>query len=107
MGRPDKQRSSQWRCSVKKGVLKNSANFKGNHLCWSFFSKVAANQAYNFTKIIPQHRCFPVKFAKNFKNTYFEEHLPTDASINKRQRESHALSRKKNEYNLLSLSHGQ
>ena len=26
-----------------------------------------------------------------FKNTYFEEHLPTDAYINKRQQETQAL----------------
>ena len=30
-------RSSHRRCSVKKGVLKNFANFTGKHLCWSFF----------------------------------------------------------------------
>ena len=37
MGRPDKRRSSHWRCSVKKGVLKNLANFTGKHLCCSLF----------------------------------------------------------------------
>ena len=31
------------------------------------------------------------------KNNYFEEHLPTDASIKERQQETHALSGKKNE----------
>ena len=30
-------RSSHWRCSVKKGVLKNFAKFKGKHLCWCLF----------------------------------------------------------------------
>ena len=30
-------RSSHQRCSVKKGVLKNVANFTGMHLCWSLF----------------------------------------------------------------------
>ena len=30
-------RSSHRSCSVKKGVLKNSANFTGKHLCWSLF----------------------------------------------------------------------
>ena len=35
-------RSSQWRCSVQKGVLKNFAKFAGKHLCQSaFFNKVA------------------------------------------------------------------
>ena len=37
MGRPDKHKSSHWRCSVKEGVLKNLANFTGKHLRWSFF----------------------------------------------------------------------
>ena len=30
-------RSTHQRCSVKKGNLKNFANFKGKHLCWSLF----------------------------------------------------------------------
>ena len=30
-------RSSHRRCSVKKAVLKNFANFTGKHLCWSLF----------------------------------------------------------------------
>ena len=30
-----------------------------------------------------------------FKNTYVEEHLPTDVSINERQQETQALSGKK------------
>ena len=29
-------RSSHWRCSVKKGVLNNFANFTRKHLCWRF-----------------------------------------------------------------------
>ena len=34
--------SSHWRCSVRKGVLRNSAKFTGKHLWQSlFFSKVA------------------------------------------------------------------
>ena len=30
-------RSSHWRCSTKKGVLKNLAIFTEKHLCWSLF----------------------------------------------------------------------
>ena len=37
-------------------------------------------QACNFIKNGLQHRCFPLKIAKIFKNTYFEEHLPMAAS---------------------------
>ena len=44
---------------------------------------------------------FSCEICEIFKNTYFEEHLPTDASINERQQETHALSGKKNESRLL------
>ena len=54
--RKDKS-SSHWRCSVKKGVLKNCADFTGKHLCWSLFL---------------------IKL-QVFKYTYFEEHLWTTA----------------------------
>ena len=37
-----------------------------------------------------------------FKNIYFEEHLPTDAFINERQQETHALLGKKNESHLVT-----
>ena len=37
MGQPDKRRNSRWRWSVKKGVLKNLANFTGKYLCWNLF----------------------------------------------------------------------
>ena len=46
-------RSSQRRCSFKKGILKIFANFTGKGL-----------QGCNFIKKRLQHRCFPVKFAK-------------------------------------------
>ena len=29
--------SSHPRCSIKRGVLRNFANFTGKHLCWSLF----------------------------------------------------------------------
>ena len=31
----NRYRSTLWRCSVKKGVLKNFANFTEKHMCWS------------------------------------------------------------------------
>ena len=43
---------------MKKGVLKNFAKFTGKHLCQALW-----------------HRCFPVNFAKVFKNTFLTEHL--------------------------------
>ena len=45
---------------------------------------------------------FSCEICEIFKNTYFEEYLPTDASINERQQETHALSGKKNESHLVT-----
>ena len=51
-------RTSHRKCSLKKGVYKNFANFTGKHLCWrSLFNKVAG-----------------------LRDTYFEGHLQTTAS---------------------------
>ena len=49
---------------------------------------------------------FSCEFCETFKNTYFEEQLPTDASINEWQQESHALLGKKNESHLVNLFAG-
>ena len=57
-------RSSHHRYSVKKGVLKNFANFTGKNLWWSLFNKVTGLQAYNFIKKRLPHRYFPVKSSK-------------------------------------------
>ena len=62
-----RNRSSHRTRSVKKYVLKNVVNFTGKHL-----------KACNFIGLL--NRCFPVKRCKIFKNTYFEEHLRTNAS---------------------------
>ena len=40
---------------------------------------------------------FLCKISEIFKNTYLEEHLPTDASINETQQKTHALLSKKSE----------
>ena len=50
---------------------------------------------------------FSCEICEIFKNFYFEEHLPTAASINERQQETHALLGKKNEFHLVNLMQGQ
>ena len=53
------------------------STYQFHHKAWvgawnykeSFFNKVAANEASNFTKIRLQHRCFPVKFVKFLRTT--------------------------------------
>ena len=64
-------RSSHWRCSVKKDVRKNFANFIGKHLCRSlFFNKVV----FLFKKRL-RRRCFPLNFTKFLKTSFCIEHL--------------------------------
>ena len=61
----NKRRGSHRRCSVKKGVLKNFANFtrkfhRKTPALESLFNKVAGLEAYNFIKKRLKHRCFPM-----------------------------------------------
>ena len=63
-------RSSHWRFSIEKGVLKILAKFKGKHLYQGFF----------FNKVRPPtlfknrlwHRCFPVNFAKFLRHLFLQ-----------------------------------
>ena len=47
----------------------------------SLINKVAALKACNFIKKRLQHSFFFYKYCKIFKNTYFDEHLQTAASV--------------------------
>ena len=71
-------RSSNWRCSVKKGVLKNFATFTGKHLCWRIFLIKLLQLYYKETPT----QVLPCEYCKIFKNTYFEKHLRMPASNN-------------------------
>ena len=65
-------RSSHWTCSVKKGILKNFANFTGKHLCWSLF--LITLQLFRLAtslKIDSKTDVF-LRNLRIFKNTYFE-----------------------------------
>ena len=74
-------RSSHRRCSVRKGVLRNFAKFTGKHLSQGLlFNKAAGLRPATLLKKRLWHRCFPVNFAKFFKNTFFTEHLRMTAS---------------------------
>ena len=55
-------RSRRSQMFFKINVFKNFVNFTGKHIC-------------NFIKKRLQHRCFPVKFGKFFKNIFFTEYL--------------------------------
>ena len=72
-GISSKYRSSNRRCSVKKGVIRNFAKFTGKYLRQSlFFNKVAGGPC-NLVTLLKKRlwrRCFPVNFA-NFLRTLF------------------------------------
>ena len=65
--------SSHWLCSVKKGVLKNFANFTENHLCWSL-SCCRALELWLYQKETST-QVFSYGIGRISKNIYFEEHL--------------------------------
>ena len=70
-------RSRRWQMFFKIAVLKNFVNFTGKHVSVleSLFNKVASLKVCNFMEKRLQHRAFPVKFTKFFKNAFFTEHL--------------------------------
>ena len=69
-------RSSHRRCSVRKGVLRNSAKFTGKHLCQSlFFDKVVGPRAATLLKKRLWHSCFSVNFAEFLRTPFLTEHL--------------------------------
>ena len=66
-------RSSHRRCSVKKGVLRNFANFTGKHLCQSlFFNKAEGLRPASLLKKRLWHRCFPVNVAKFLRTPFLQ-----------------------------------
>ena len=68
-------RSSRRRCSVKEGVLKDSANFTEKHLCWSLFLiKLQAFRPVTLLKRKP-NQVFSCEICEMFKNTFFIEHI--------------------------------
>ena len=85
-------RSSHGCCSVKKGIVRNFANFTGKHLCQSlFFNKVAgltpatllkkSLKAFNFIKKETLAQVLSFEFCKISKNSFSIEHLRTTASL--------------------------
>ena len=64
-------RSSHWRCSLRKGVLRSFLKFTGKHLCKSLlFNKVAGLRPATLLKNKTWHRCFPINFAKFLRTTF-------------------------------------
>ena len=74
-----KGRSRYRRCSIKKPVLKNFSIFTGKHVLGLFLIKF---KAWRVKETATQ--VFFCEFCEIFKNSFFEEHLRTAASINAR-----------------------
>ena len=77
-------RSSHRSDSVRKGVLRNFANFTGNTCARvSFFIKLQTSepQACNFIKIETLAQVFSGEFCEISKNTSFKEHLWATVSV--------------------------
>ena len=75
-----KYRSNHRRFSIRKGVLRNFAKFRGKYLCQSLlFNKFAGLRPGILFKKGLWHRWLPVSFTK-FLNTIFTEYLRATAS---------------------------
>ena len=73
-------KSSHQRCSVKVDLLKIFSNFTGKDLCWSLFLiKLQAFRPLTLLQLDSNTGVF-LQICKNFKSTYFEEHLRKTAS---------------------------
>ena len=70
-----KARSSRPEVFFKKGVLRNSAKFTGNHLRQSLFLIKLQVSACNFIKKEAVAQVFSSAFYEITKNTFFSEHL--------------------------------
>ena len=75
-------RSSHQRCSIKKSPLKNFPKFTGKHCAKvSFLIIKLQTKACDFIEKETLAVVFSCEFCKNFKSTFFTEHLWTTASV--------------------------
>ena len=64
-------RSSHWRCSVRKSVLRNFAKLTEKHMWESLFlNEVTRLSPATLLKKRHWHRCFPAKFAKFLRTPF-------------------------------------
>ena len=73
-------RSSDRSCSVKKGFLKNFADFTGKHLYVSLFLIKLPEGLQLYLKETPT-QLFSCEICQIFEDTYFDEYLRTVASL--------------------------
>ena len=69
-------RRSQWRCSTRKGVLRNFTKFTGKDLCQSLiFNKAIGLRPATLLKQKLWRSCFPVNFAKFLRTRFYRTPL--------------------------------
>ena len=66
-------RSSHRRCSLKKVIVRNFANFTGNTCARVFFNKVTGLTPATLFKKRHWHRCFPVNFSKFLRTPFLQK----------------------------------
>ena len=68
-----KHRRSHWRCSERKGVVRNLSTFTGKHLCQSlFFDKCAGVSPATLLRKRLWHGCFLVNFEKFLRTPFLQ-----------------------------------
>ena len=67
-----RERGSQQRCSIKKGVLKNFTKFTGKRLCQSIFFNKVIKKFLKFIKKETLAQVFSCEFCEIFKNTFLQ-----------------------------------
>ena len=74
-------RSSHRRCSLKKSILKNFANFTGKHMSWRLF--LIRLQAWGLKLYWKETatQMLSCKICEILKNIYFEERLRTTVTV--------------------------
>ena len=79
--RHSNDRSSHWRCSVKKVSLEISQNSRENTCARvSFLIKLLAEAEVTLLTKGSWHRCFPVNFVKFLRTPFLTEHLRATVS---------------------------
>ena len=78
--KPKTVRNNHWRCSGKKGILKNFVNFTRKNLCRRHF--LIKLDFWEFATLLNKTptQMLSCEICEIFKNNYFEEHLWTTVS---------------------------
>ena len=94
----EKLRSSHWRCSVGKGVLRNFSKLQGNTCARVSFSIKLQAKAWYFIKKEAPTQMFSCEFCETSKNTFFTPFFDIFRGYRKRPVPLHGLRSIQNMY---------